>query len=218
MHQDSLAQCSISSTIPPVDATIEHTESINNFPSIAEEGNATTIEEPSNNVDDEDAPDILHPDDDSSISSSESESHDSEGFDDKEKLALETEFEPNNILVPRPTGFSEGTRIQRGGLHQMLLCQRIHGQIKALRLNYIDYMLCYGTDMMKIQEFEEQLGKHFDLKLLRQPTGTLGLIAINWPISISNWIRVTTAYQLSRNTWIPPDVQRITGDMTHHWH
>ncbi len=76
MHQDGLTLHLTKSSIPTTDATLEHSGSIENFPIIAKEGNITSTGGPSaptfdtNDDNDGSVPDLLHPDDDSSVSTS----------------------------------------------------------------------------------------------------------------------------------------------------
>jgi hypothetical protein len=90
MLQDSLPFRPVTSSIPTVDATIEHTGSIENFPVIAEEGDTTNTNA---NDDNDDVPDLLHPDDDSSVSTSGSDID--EIIDDEDILDIEA---GNNII------------------------------------------------------------------------------------------------------------------------
>jgi hypothetical protein len=96
MHQDSLALCPTKSNIPTTDTTLEHTGAILDFPILTKEGNinmmptdtppapATTAA--NNDDDDESFPDLLNPDDDSSVSTSGSDSDCDEKIDDDEDI------------------------------------------------------------------------------------------------------------------------------------
>jgi hypothetical protein len=84
----------VHSNIPTVDAQIEHTGSISNFPGIAEEGNIITTEATNADTNDNDSlPDLLHPDDDSSTSSSEAD------LDQEFEDELDDEMETTNKFV-----------------------------------------------------------------------------------------------------------------------
>ncbi len=118
MHQDSLALRPVSSVIPTVDTTIEQTGDINNFSTIAEQGNAATD---NSNADDGDMLDLLHPDDDSSVSSSEYSSDTEEDFDvDGDILDVEAGNVNNlsqdiDIISPQPltSSLRRSTRIRK---------------------------------------------------------------------------------------------------------
>jgi hypothetical protein len=80
MHQDSFSLHPLKSYIPTVDATLEQTRIISDFPIITKEGKAEAD-------DDYDLPDLLHPDNVSRTSESE--------LDDDNILYLETGVEPD---------------------------------------------------------------------------------------------------------------------------
>ncbi len=56
----------------------------------------------------------------------------------------------------------------------MLLRKDIPRQIQDLYIKYANDMLYYGNDSIKVKEFEEQLGKRFNLELLGQAHWYLG--------------------------------------------
>jgi hypothetical protein len=112
-QQDSLALRPVKSTIPTVDATLEHTGSIEDCPTITEEGNITTANitaaHKADDDDDGDLPDLLHPDDDSFVSTSEHEPDEELDMDD-DILDLATgNINPNDdtdIITPQPLSTS----------------------------------------------------------------------------------------------------------------
>lgn len=73
MHHDSLALHPLQSSIPTIGTSIEETGAIDHFPIIAKEGylEPPSTKESAVNDDEEDVPDLLRPDEDSSMSDSE---------------------------------------------------------------------------------------------------------------------------------------------------
>jgi hypothetical protein len=100
MLQDSLPLRPVTSDIPTVDSTIEHTGSIANFPVIAEEGDIINTTSKNVNDDNDNVPDLLHPDDDSSVSTSGSNIDDEMILDDEDILDVEA---GNNIIDDEPS-------------------------------------------------------------------------------------------------------------------
>jgi hypothetical protein len=103
MRQDSVSLCLVKSVPPMTDATIEQTGSIENFPIITDEENIipNTTGPTATNDDnkDDNVPDLLNTDDDSSVSSSGSGSgsdSDEDKIDDDEDI-LDIEASNSNI-------------------------------------------------------------------------------------------------------------------------
>jgi len=78
------------------------------------------------------------------------------------------------ILVHGPLGLFKGSRISGGVCVKCLFIKEFPDGAKIFLLNYVDDMIYYGTDQDKLQLFEQQTGKRFNLELLGQAHWYLG--------------------------------------------